>query len=985
MRCKRKLEEEIKNVQELSEESGHPNIARQTKESSELHKKKDIVKQLNASKDLHPTRSNEEEGSVSKKAKVDSFQGDEYYDEEEKSDDGLVKEETEIDDEEYLKSLPKNWSARNVKVGFGSVIKQFLDPSGKRYFSRIDAIRALSKSGDHQEDVVTLRSGLLADGWMTHPFLPVGWYAKPAQSSNSALKFLTDKNEWFVGIRKAVKLLNNSEEYTGLDLENLHAFFGMFSNLKRESDDSWIDGDDHLPEGWRYKITHGPNGDYARVLSPNGDAFSSKSKALAYMVKNKYDEEAIKKMIAALVYDGWIESSFLPPQWRYRKCKVGRNEYNFLSPKGEMFPSRKTLVDFFNSSEKYSTEDINNLDALKEEIRAKWAQDNHDWIEEDPTVPQGWKIRYFESMRKKKLRKRCYILSPSGAVFQTRLKALQFMIQNCHPEDQITYMRNQLDKEGWCSHPSLPENWRIKKILSGGKGHSFLSSEGTVTSLKGALEHIEKASDKYTAEDSEGLVFVAKGFTEHLAKLNYEWLENETVPTGWKMRNFGTLGREYFLTPSGDEMVGRINTIQFLLKQGLSATHPDILILSSGLENAGWKEDLDTIPRGWMKKQVMKSTRAVQQYKYISPDFKEFKSLTSVYHYMRANGFPTTDVNIVKQHLDVKSILSNRRVPPKLTMERTYKWQETNLLPEGWKIAVKKLKYGEQRNLFLSPSGILLKKAVLAFQVMFEDGIDGKYFPHMYNLMGKEGWEEDSELPEGWRINLDKKQFPKNLIDEEDVNVIFLTEKSQILSKTKAIRYLSDGKEFDSKQVDRFLSFLYELENGLERGWKGDSTLPEGWRIRIVDLGFKKTYHLMTPDQEEFDSIFTAFTYMMSNQDIFDDADIFKIKAKLCEEGFEENDKLPAGWRIIRNRGGNLFELLSREGVLYQTLESAQEFMESSEDYDDKHALELEDLCMTQIESYLNNRVVTSPGVEKPLHEVQTDLSIVKVERRHGS
>ena len=171
------------------------------------------------------------------------------------------------------------------------------------------------------------------------------------------------------------------------------------------------------------------------------------------------------------------------------------------------------------------------------------------------------------------------------------------------------------------------------------------------------------------------------------------------------------------------------------MKQGLSATHPDILILSSGLENAGWEEDLDTIPRGWMKKQVMKSTRAVQQYKYISPDFKEFKSLSRVYHYMRANGFPNTVINNVKKHLDVKSILSNRRVPTKLTMERLYKWQEADYLPEGWKIALKKLKYGEKRNLFLTPSGLLLKKAVLALQVMVEDGVDRKYVDKMYDLM----------------------------------------------------------------------------------------------------------------------------------------------------------------------------------------------------------------------------------------------------------
>jgi len=376
----------------------------------------------------------------------------------------------------------------------------------------------------------------------------------------------------------------------------------------------------------------------------------------------------------------------------------------------------------------------------------------------------------------------------------------------------------------------------------------------------------------------------------------------------------------------------------------------------------------------------MKSKKSVQQFKYVSIDFKEFNSLARVYHYMRANGFPTTVINNVKKHLDVKSILSNRRVPTKLTMERSYKWQEVSYLPEGWKIAVKKLKYGEKKNLFLTPSGLLLKKAVLALQVMVEDGVDKKYLDKIYNLMSEEGWEEDAELPEGWRINVDKKQFPENFIDEEDVDVLFLTEKGIILTRTKALEQLSDCKQFDADQINGFLSLLDDLDNGLERGWKEDPTLPEGWRVRIVDLGYKKDYRLMTPDQEEFDSISTAFLYMMSNQDVFEDGDILKMKAKLFEEGFEENDRLPGDWKIIRNRGGNLFELLSREGILYQTLESAQEFMENSEDYDDKHILDLEDLCMAEVESYLNNRVISNPGFGKFTLGVETESPPMKVE-----
>jgi len=986
---KGKIEQEIENIQKLFEESGDPDLPRQLEElkmmASALEKKKEEEDPSVKGEDTKLGILDDEMSGGN-----ESIAGNDEDEEDKKPDNDLVKEETDVNDEEYAKSLPPGWKAMHVKVGGGSVIKHFIDASGRRFVSRIDAIRTLSKLGDRQGDVWTLRVGLEADGWIEHPLLPDGWYAKPVGKTvigSNSLRFLTDKNEWFIGIRKAVKLLNNSEEYTGLDLENLHAFFGMYSSFKRENDQTWMDGEEYLPEGWRYKVCHGPKGDYARLLSPNGDLFSSKSKALAFMVKNNFEEAAIKKMTSALVYDGWIESSFLPPEWRYRKSKTGRNEYNFLSPEGDLFMSRRTLVAFMQSCDKYSEDDINNLDALTVEIRAKWVHDKHDWIDNDETIPPGWKIRYFEGVKSnKKPRKRCYILAPSGAIFQSRVKALQFMIQNSHQEDDISFMLSQLERESWCCHPMLPQKWRIKKKLNE-KGHLFFTSEGLILTLKGALSHIEQYSDKYTAEDSDGLVFVAKGFSEQLTKQNYEWFEDETVPAGWKVRRVpvaGSFEREYFLTPGGDQIGGRVKTIQFLLKQGLSLTHPDINVFHSGLIKVGWQEDTEIVPAGWMKKQVLinkanKSTTESNKFKFISPDFKEFNSLAKVYHYMRANSYPSEVVGKIREHLNVKAMLSNKRMPSKGNMSRTYKWQQAKYLPPGWKVAEKKLRYGRKKNLYLSPNGLLIQKAVLAFQVMVEDEADNYYIGQMYQQLGKEGWEEDTSLPYGWRLNVDTKQFPDSFADDEELEVLFLTEKGQILTRSKAVNLITSSDEFNDDQVSDFLGLVDNLDNGFERGWKDDPALPVGWKIKHMDLSFKKEFHIMTSDQEIFDSICSAYIFMMNNKALFKEEDLFKMKAKLSVEGFEENERLPAGWRIIRNRGENLFELLSREGVLYQTLNAAQEFMEDNEAYDEKHALEIEELCMAEVEAYLNNRVITNPSFGKLALGVDSEASPEKV------
>ena len=130
--------------------------------------------------------------------------------------------------------------------------------------------------------------------------------------------------------------------------------------------------------------------------------------------------------------------------------------------------------------------------------------------------------------------------------------------------------------------------------------------------------------------------------------------------------------------------------------------------------------------------------------------------------------------------------------------------------------------------------------------------------------------------------------------------------------------------------------------------------------MRVVDLSFKKDLHVMSPDQEEFDSILTAFLYMMNNQSLFSKKDLLLMKSKLSEEGFQSNPKLPPGWLIAKNRGENIFELLSREGTLYLTLNSALDFMGNNNIYNEEHILDIEELCMAEVETYLSSRNVTN-------------------------
>ena len=74
---------------------------------------------------------------------------------------------------------------------------------------------------------------------------------------------------------------------------------------------------------------------------------------------------------------------------------------------------------------------------------------------------------------------------------------------------------------------------------------------------------------------------------------------------------------------------------------------------------------------------------------------------------------------------------------------------------------------------------------------------------------------------------------------------------------------------------------------------------------------------------------------------------------------------LPRGWMMIKSRGDNLFELLSKEGVLYQTLDEAVNHLRSTGDYSQAEEEKLEELCLSLVEEYLSSKMTTTKGKRK--------------------
>ena len=724
----------------------------------------------------------------------------------------------------------------------------------------------------------------------------------------------------------------------------------------------WLDGSDFLPAGWCYKTVHGATGDHCKVMTADGLVFTSKVKALSYMIDNQFSEEDLSKMRASLLYDGWAESNLLPSQWRYRKCKAERNEYNFISPSGEIFTSRRSLIDFFRSSEEFDDEDVQNALVFIEEIKAVWVNNLQDYQEDDETVPPGWKIKYFLGLKaNRETRRRQYILSPSGARFQTRSKALQFMIQSDHSAEHISHMLSQLELEGWRAHPHLPHNWRIKKNYLASQGSFVFTSEGLILTVKKAVEHMERHPEKYSLEQAVALEEVSRALAKEKSEEKWKWtVDCDSIPLGWSYRSVSVKGnphqREYFQTELGLTIRGRVKALQRLVEvEGRGLEDEQVRRVRRGLEGVGWEEAESFLPPDWLQKPVLGEP---SRFRYLSPDYLEFKSLADVYQHMKTNGFTAEVMKKVSERLDLKTKLRHKTLTKNPSNWTSHNWQLAEFLPPQWKFSEKKLKYGQKRYLYLSPTGFMLKKSVEALLLMMEEGVEQQFLTAMTERLRFDGWRSHSGLPPGWRYCRNRKNFPDSMAESA---VVFCSPEPRVMSQAEAVELLGDQHQMSQDQLSQMLAGLEEDPDD----WQRDDCLPGDWRIKEIILKDKKLFRVKGPDDQIFDSVMAAFVEMVQQPNLYSSSVLNKVKMKLREEGFENNDRLPEGWMIIKNRGDNLFELLSKEGILYQTLNEALTDLRAGKDHSEQVEQRLEELCLTLVEEYLTKKMTTVKGKRK--------------------
>lgn len=429
-----------------------------------------------------------------------------------------------------------------------------------------------------------------SEKWITdRSSIPNGWRMKIVDTlvgtrTMKKSQFLSPTGQFFDSRKSALDHMIRTMAYSTEDIET------MKKGLRNKTKFEWESGREGVPQGWKTRQKLSSDGK-VRIfyLSPGGISFPCRLAAYDHMVKDGgYRQEDIDMMKIGAKSKRNRGKDFregdpsIPPGWKIRIN--AQNKESFRSPEGVFFHSRQTVLDHI-IKEGYPQEYI---DIVRSKIpvgrkkRRKKNSSDIKWEENDPTVPENWKMRIVTCSDGHAV---TFFLTPEGVTIKGRKAALQHMIKSgLYSSKDLDLMKSHLNvlsrvSDIWIpGDPTLPAGWKIKKYKSKAETNrvhcEYLSPQNHVfRSRKAVIEHMRKAGT-YTEEDvrivESGNVKIKPKSTESSVQKNACWKESESLPMGWKMKEEGEQSgrRCMFLSPEGKIFWTRFQVLEGMAKSG---------------------------------------------------------------------------------------------------------------------------------------------------------------------------------------------------------------------------------------------------------------------------------------------------------------------------------------------------------------------------------------------------------------------------------
>eukprot|EP00092_Neocalanus_flemingeri_P037514 GFUD01040848.1.p1 GENE.GFUD01040848.1~~GFUD01040848.1.p1 ORF type:complete len:1678 (+),score=428.68 GFUD01040848.1:552-5036(+) len=834
-------------------------------------------------------------------------------------------------------SVPEGWRVKEFEH-HGKHSKMMLSPNGLSFRNRRSALSYMIKNNFPPEETDEFRQGLAHDGWKEDPMVPLNWRFKP----KTPFLYCTDEGEIIISHINAIRKIQSSEKYTPEQLEDLKRFIEGHGGTRKE---------------------------YGTRKAGNSAGYQSLTK----IFQNAGNKDELMKTLDGL---GWMQSKYLPTDWLFKEKKEGNMHIDVLSSEGKRFISYKQAVVFMSSSEKYTEKDIDtfylfpdgkNRNIRMTESRALGGNEfarnaNNDYVENDPTVPKGWKSKFWTGSETKKC-----LLSPEGQVFNSRLGAFRYLIKY-GTSDQVEEMRNLLITcDGWQSYDLLPAGWLYKK-----KEYNNLYLTELGEKLSGnnlALKRIRE-SENYANKVED----LHKFFT-HQKTEKFNTSLNET---SHKSSKTGSL--RWLVESEAEEE--QINKARMELMKN------------------GWKSN-QYLPENWLHKDKAGGLNV------LSAEGLKFPSYKAAIQFMKTNtNYTESAIEQFRLFPNGKpsSKIANRCVDqPKIAVNDPSWKEDDETVPKGWKS--RKME-GKDVTMLQTPEGVVYWSRRAALKDLLKNGASTEKIDEIKNSLTHDGWKTFDNLPKGWMY---KRREPRS---------IYLTETGELVDgHTKAQKLIAEDEKYsieDQTNIRNFVleicrtekpivesspkakssrtkAFVFEtlqekLRNGsfeekemareelVARGWKENEYLPENWmtkeykstqQINVVSsegdiyhsykavlLNLASDEKYTSEDAERFkrfpdgklhkvevnkpvgdkvkEKHYTLKQYQEALKKGNNDDEIREIKEYYIHKGWiEDENLLPSMWLFRQKTGLTSLSFLTGSGELLLSTKEANKYLES--------------------------------------------------------
>ena len=583
--------------------------------------------------------------------------------------------------------------------------------------------------------------------------------------------------------KTAVEYMRDSPDYDEQDEIRCKEFAKRRNQETQDVRFKWNDGDHTVPKGWKMRKT----GEREYILSPENIQYMSRVVALIDLIRKNSNLEEIEAMREKLVHEGWQTNSYLPRGWFWkmwegetRKQKLERNLF-FVTREGVRIESFKAAIEFMETNDAYDSEDIGKLNQYKKAESVDLRRKTYDWEDGGSTLPRGWMKRKGKGLQQDQER----ILSPSGEQYRSRFNALLSLVKNGATKSEINEMKSLLIHEGFATSSLLPPGWMFKKLWEGADANGRISSNMYFISDVGELYESVKSSIEYldSLGGKEQLIENFKLFQSNLCKNSREqredWIEDETVPPGWKRRFHKASGKEFILGPDGRQYKSRAKALLQLYED--NASTEEINQLHQKLCHEGWEES-DYLPDGWLYKlnESKANGKTNRSWKFFSSEGLLFESVKSSLEYMKTNSSYPEQVED-----DLRKLLDIRNKGGDISTKWTY---DANICPAGWRTKVQQ--NGER--LFKMANGKEFASLLSAFVYMSESKSNHEKLNEVRGFLKHEGWEYDRFLPSGWQI----KYLSRD-------SSLFLDRHGKYFdSIKKAVDFIHDSPDYTAKDLE---------------------------------------------------------------------------------------------------------------------------------------------------------------------------------------